>query len=97
MKASKLREGVSRAALVVLGLGAMSAGLAVGSSGCLGCECPELDPVEPGVFEIVGSPQRPELVGGVVDASGESVVITFVDADDNAWVIDYAIERKIGG
>jgi hypothetical protein len=91
-----MRALIGRAALVGLGLVAMLAGVALGSSGCCR-ECPELDPVEPGMFEIVGSPLRPELIGGVVDASDDAVVISFDDADGNAWVVEYSIAYKTGG
>ena len=42
----------------------------LGSAGCgaVLCRCGSLDPFAPGVFEIVDSPDRPELVGGVVAA-----------------------------
>jgi hypothetical protein len=90
MKASTLGGWVSRAAVVGLGLVAMCAGLALGSVGCDRC-CPEIEPLQPGVFEIWSSPYRPELVGGLVDVSDEGVEISFTDAEGNAWVIDYAI------
>jgi hypothetical protein len=93
MIASKLREWMGRAALVSLGLVAMSAGLALGSTACF-CDCPDLDPVRPGVFEVVESPVRPELVGAIVDATGEIVTVSFTDAEGNSWVIDYSIAYK---
>ena len=99
MSASKLRAWMGRAALVGLGVLAMTAGLAVGSMGCGLCirDCPYLEPVQPGVSEIVASPERPELVGGVVDASEDGVEISFTDAEGNSWVIDYSILYKTGG
>jgi hypothetical protein len=99
MRAARLREWTGRAALVGLGLVAMTAGLAVGSMGCGLCirDCPYVEPVQPGVFEIVESPERPELVGGVVDASDDGVEISFMDAEGNPWVISYSIEYKTGG
>jgi hypothetical protein len=87
---------MKKLALVGLGLVAMSVGLVVGPSGCLLCDCPDLDPVEPGLFQIVGSPDRPELVGGLVEATDEGVEISFEDAQGTAWVITYSIEYKIG-
>jgi hypothetical protein len=99
MSVSKMRAWTSRAALVGLGLLAMTAGLAVGSMGCgvLLCDCPELEPVQPGVFEVVDSPERPELVGAVIDAADDGVQISFTDAEGNSWVIDYSILYKTGG
>lgn len=81
----------SRAALVGLGLAAMTVGLALGSSGCHRCECVEPEPFEPGVFEIVGSAARPELVGGMVDATDQGVEISFTDADGNPVVVEYSV------
>lgn len=93
MIASRLRVWTSRAALVGLGLMAMTAGLALGSAGCgWRCRCPEIE-LEPGVFEIVESPDRPELVGGMVHAFS-SVEISFTDAEGDSWVIDYSIAFK---
>jgi hypothetical protein len=88
---------VSRAVLVGLGLVAMCAGLALGTVGCHRCVCLEVDPIEPGLFEIVESLERPELVGGVVDVSEESVEISFTDAEGNTWVIDYTVIARAGG
>lgn len=101
MNTSTLGGWVSRAALVGLGLVAMCAGLALGTVGCHRCVCPEVDPIEPGLFEIIESPDegpdRPELIGGVVDVSEESVEISFTDAEGNTWVIDYTVIGRAGG
>jgi hypothetical protein len=96
MRPSKLQAWASRAGLLGLGLVAMTVGLALGlvvvPSGC--CGCGKVEPFEPGLFEITGMPYRPELVGGMVDASNAGVEISFTDADGNSWVIDYSITRK---
>jgi hypothetical protein len=91
MKTSKLQVWVSRVAFVGLGLAAMTVGLALGSSGCEQCHCGEPEPFQPGLFEIIGSPARPELVGGMVDATDQGVEISFTDADGNPVVVDYSI------
>jgi hypothetical protein len=94
MKPSSWQAWASRAALVGLGLAAMMVGLALGSSGCHRCECVTPEPTEPGLYEITRSPDRPELVGGMVDATDEGVEISFTDGDGNSWVIDYSITSK---
>lgn len=77
-----------------LGVAALYAGMVVGASGCGLCirPCPSGPPLEPGMYEIVVSPDRPELVGSLVDIADDRLEIRFADAEGNEWVVDYAIE-----
>lgn len=81
---------LARAATVGAGVAALAAGLMVGTSACL-CD---IDPIEKGVYEIVESPDRVELVGAIVEIGEDTVEISFTDAEGNDWLIRYAITSR---
>jgi hypothetical protein len=88
------RAWSARLASVVLAAGGLCMGLAVGGvlSGCYRCECGEYPPVELGSFEILNAhPDRPELVGGTVEAGAEQVEISFTDDEGIDWLIVYRV------
>lgn len=80
-----------RAAIVGAGLLAVSAGLLVGTVACSNCY---LDPIEGGSYEIVESPERPELVGAIVEIGEDTVEISFTDAEGTDWITSYAITSR---
>lgn len=82
---------LKRVVLIGAGLAALVAGLLVGATACSNCE---LYPVEGGVYEIAESPDRPELVGAIVDIGEETVEIDFTDAQGNDWSVTYAIKSR---
>ncbi|MEZ4451969.1 MAG: hypothetical protein R3B09_21075 [Nannocystaceae bacterium] len=88
------RAWIERIVVVALGVVALGLGLVVGAPGCILCQCPDVDPFEPGTFEIVESPERPELVGGILAASDDGVEISYSLEDGSEWVVTYAIEAK---
>ncbi|MBZ5713835.1 hypothetical protein [Nannocystis pusilla] len=79
-----------------LGVAALLAGMAVGTSACGPCihPCPSALPLERGSFTIVESPSRPELVGSLVEITDEKVELRFTDAEGHDWVVDYTIEEE---
>ena len=85
-----MTKALKRVVLVGAGLAALVAGLLVGTTACM-CD---LDPIENGVYEIVESPERPELVGAIVELGEHTVAISFTDADDNVWLVRYAITSR---
>lgn len=85
---------LARTMVFGLGVAALFAGMAVGASGCGLCirPCPGQEPLEPGMYSIIDSPDRPELVGSKVEITDDALVIVFTDADEHEWVVDYTIE-----
>ncbi|MCA9718279.1 MAG: hypothetical protein H6713_26805 [Myxococcales bacterium] len=90
-------RGISVALGAALGVLALVAGVLVGASGCgFWCGCPELTPLEPGTFQIVASERRPELVGGLLEASPEEgVEVSYTLEDGSSWVVQYAIDVRV--
>jgi hypothetical protein len=87
-------ERERRAGLVLVGTLFVVLGALLGSSGCgaLLCQCGSLDPFLPGTFVIVNSPDRAELIGGVVHADEQTgVEISFTRDDGSTWVITYDV------
>ena len=84
----------ARVMVFALGVAALVAGMAVGTLGCGLCirPCPSPPPLEPGSFTILESPDRPELVGGLVEITDERIEISFADAEGHDWVVDYTID-----
>lgn len=82
-----------RAASVVLGLAAMGAGLFAGTAAC-SLNCWRTDSIANGNYEIVDSPERPELVGATLTIADESVEIAFADAEGNDWTVRYAVTSR---
>ncbi len=84
--------------ILVAAMGALAvvAGMVVGATGCVGAlRCPDVDPIEAGRFEIIESPQRPELVGGMVVADVETgLEISYTLDDGTSWVVDYATDVR---
>ena len=86
--------------LLVAGLGglALIGGLTLGSMGCSICNCnqieADIEPIRLGAYEIVQSPARAELVGGMVEVESQRVEISITNAEGEDWVIDYIVERK---
>ncbi|HVH99997.1 MAG TPA: hypothetical protein VM869_14875 [Enhygromyxa sp.] len=85
-----MTKALKRVVLVGAGLAALVAGLLVGTTACM-CD---LDPIENGVYEIVASPDRVELVGAIVEVGEDTVEISFTDADGNDWRVRYAITSR---
>ncbi|MDC0674239.1 hypothetical protein [Nannocystis radixulma] len=85
---------LARALVFGLGVAALFAGMAVGASGCGICTrpCPGSMPLDRGMYSIIESPDRPELVGGQVEITDDAFVIAFADADGHEWVVDYTFE-----
>lgn len=78
--------------VLVLGVGALCAGLTIGASGCsFLCRCDDPVPIELGTYEIVESLERPELVGGVVEVAADRVDVSFTDAQGQDWTIAYTV------
>lgn len=82
--------------LGALGLASALAGVVVSSSACgFMCRCPDIEPLEPGTFEITASPDRPELVGSLIEATDEGVEIQFEDEGGVSWTVRYGIDVRV--
>jgi hypothetical protein len=79
----------ARIALIGAGLVSLVAGLFVGTTACC-----EIEPIEDATYEIVESPERPELVGATVEIHDDIIEFSFADADANSWVVRYAITSR---
>jgi hypothetical protein len=84
-------SALRRATIVGAGLLALSAGLLLGTVACTHCY---LEPIEGGRYEIVASPERPELVGVIVEIGEDTVEIDFTDTQGNDWAVTYAITSR---
>lgn len=83
---------------VAVGIAAIFAGLAVGVAGCASCfGCRNVQPIERGSYEVVSAELREELVGALVEIEATQMEISFADADDNDWVIDYTLVGEVPG
>lgn len=85
-----MTKALKRVVLVGAGLASLVVGLLVGTTACF-CD---LEQVDGGVYEIVASPDRIELVGAIVEVGEDTVEISFTDAEGNDWVVRYAITSQ---
>ena len=81
---------LARAATVGVGVAALAAGLMVGTTACF-CD---VDPIQNGIYEIVESADRPQLVGAIVEVGEDTVAISFTDTEGNDWLVRYAITSR---
>ncbi|PRQ08372.1 hypothetical protein [Enhygromyxa salina] len=79
----------ARVALVGAGLAAVVAGMFVGTTGCC-----DVEPIADASYEIVESPNRPELVGATVEIHDDVVEIFFADVDSDMWIVRYAVASR---
>lgn len=89
-----LSPPLARALVLTLGAAALVAGMAVGTLGCGPCirPCPKATPIELGAYEVLESPDRPELVGALVEFTAARIEISYADAEGHEWVVDYVRE-----
>jgi hypothetical protein len=89
---STARPLVSRSLAALLGVVALTAGMLVGNLACHRCECPPVfDPV-PGTYQVVESPDRPELLGTFVEIDASTLAISYTDAEGDEWLVQYKLD-----
>jgi len=85
---------VARLCLGAAGAVALLLGMAVGGTGCF--QCPEVDPLEPGTFEVIASDGRRELVGAMLVADRRAgIEISYSLRDGSDWVVEYRIAARV--